>query len=425
MNRHHEARVYELRTNRRRFLRQGGLALAALGMSHSFSSEVHAAAGLPIDQAFDDTVNAHMKARKTPGAALAVIKDRRLVYARGYGWADVDKKEAPQPDSLFRIASISKTFTGVAVIKLAAAGRLDLDAPAFALLQLAPLPGKEPDPRLDKITVRHLLHHTGGWDRDKSGDPMFMSEKIARANGEAPPANQHAIIRYMLGQPLDFDPGAQYAYSNFGYCVLGRIIEKITGYDYAEWLKHEVLMPIGIRDMRLGRSIASERAKGEVKYYMPDGETPSEPYTGFCLEAMDSHGGWLASAVDLARYAAALDDPARESWLLLKARRMLYEVPASPVSRGKNGSMEPTYYGCGWMVRRVGASGRANYWHTGSLPGTFTLLVRRYDGLAWAILFNQRSSDPKLPDRDIDAALHKAADSVAEWPEHDLFGKYS
>ena len=419
-----------MRINRRRFLGQSGLAAAAFCMSHSITPPLRGATGLAIDQAFDNVVNAHMKTRQTPGASLAVVKDRRLVYARSYGWADVEKKEAPRPDSLFRIASISKTFTGVAVMKLVSAGKLDLDALAFALLALELLPGKEPDPRLKNITVRHLLHHTAGWDRDKSGDPMFMSEKIAQANGEPPPANQRAIIRYMLGQPLDFDPGARYAYSNLGYCVLGRIIEKITGQNYTTWVQENVLAPIGVKDMRQGISRAEGRATGEVKYYMPDhgltdGETPTEPYTGFYLEAMDSHGGWLASAVDLARYAAAMDDPTRTAWLSTEARHMLHEAPAPPASRKPDGSLEASYYGCGWMVRPVGNEGRSNYWHTGSLPGTFTLLVRRHDGLAWAILFNQRSSDPKLSDRDIDSALHEAADAVVEWPQHDLFSKYT
>jgi CubicO group peptidase (beta-lactamase class C family) len=414
--------------NRRRFLREGCLAAAAVGTGAPFSSE--GAPGVAMSEAFDGAVNSFMQARKIPGGALAVIKDRRLVYARAYGWADREKKEPVQVDSLFRIASVSKPFTAVAVLKLAAAGRLQLDAPAFDCLQLEPLPGQKPDPRLPRITARRLLHHTGGWDRDQSGDPMFMSDKIARANGEPPPANQRAIIRYMLGQPLDFDPGSRCAYSNFGYCVLGRMIEKMSGRGYAPFVQEEVLAPIGIRRMRPGVSRASGRAEGEVKYYMPapgpgGGEPGAEPYTGFCLEAMDSHGGWLASAVDLVRFAAALEDPARKSWLAPEARRMLYEPPAPPVSRQPDGSLQPVYYACGWNVRRVGPNGGANYWHNGSLPGTFTLLVRRHDGLAWAVLFNQRSSDPKLPDGDLDRALHRAADAVAEWPGHDLFGNYT
>jgi CubicO group peptidase (beta-lactamase class C family) len=418
-----------MRMSRRHFLDRTCLAAASVGTGASFLPRSYGARRTAMGEAFDNTVNSFMQARKIPGGALAVIKDKHLVYACGYGWADVEKKEPTRPDSLFRIASISKTFTAVAVVKLVAAGRLRMDAPAFDMLQLEPLPGQKQDPRLQRITVRQLLHHTGGWDRDQSGDPMFMSEKIARANGEPPPANQHAIIRYMLGQPLDFDPGSRYVYSNFGYCVLGRIIEKVSGLGSAPFMQQAVLAPIGIRRMRLGRSSARDRAEGEVKYYMPEqpsgsGESLTEPYAGFCMEALDSHGGWLASVVDLARFAAALDDSARVSWLAPEARLLLYEPPAAPVSRKADGSLEPAYYGCGWEVRPVGRDGRANYWHTGSLPGTFTLLVRRYDGLAWAVLFNQRSSDPKRPDMAIDSALHQAADAVAEWPSRDLFENY-
>ena len=405
------------------------MAAAAIGTGAGLLPESHAAPAMAFGEAYDGTVNAFMRARKIPGGALAVVKDRRLVFVRGYGWADRENKEEVKPVSLFRIASVSKPFTAVAVIKLVTSGRLQMDAPAFACLRLEPLPGQKPDPRLSRITLRHLLHHTAGWDREQSGDPMFMSEKIARANSEPPPANQRAIIRYMLGQPLDFDPGARCAYSNFGYCVLGRIIEKISGLGYADFVLKEVLAPIGLRRMRLGASRLEERAPGEVKYYMPEdgpkrGESSSEPYTGFCLEALDSHGGWLASAVDLARFAAALDDPARADWLPMEARRLLYEPPAPPVSRNPDGSLQPAYYACGWDVRPVGQKGGANYWHNGSLPGTFTLLVRRHDGLSWAALFNQRSSDPKLPDGEIDGALHRAADSVAQWPDHDLFDNY-
>jgi N-acyl-D-amino-acid deacylase len=423
-----------MRINRRRFLLQGGLAAAALGAGAPFSTATSGAEPKTMSEAFDGAVNRFMEARGIPGGALAVTQDRRLVYVRGYGWADREKKEAARPDSLFRIASITKTFTSAAVLKLVAAGRLQMDAPAFAILQLEPLPGQKPDPRLSRITVRQLLHHTGGWDKDKSGDPMFMSREIARANGEAPPANQQAIIRYMLGRPLDFDPGAQCAYSNFGYCVLGRIIEKISGVGYGPFVQREVLAPIGIRRMRLGLTPERGRAEGEVKYYMAEREgggnsnreddAPTAPYTGFCLEAMDAHGGWVASAVDLARFAAALEDPVRESWLPAEARRLLYEPPAPPVSRQPDGSLAAVYYGCGWEVRPAGRHGKADYWHDGSLPGTATWLVRHAEGLAWALLFNQRSNNRALPDRAIMSAMERAANSVGQWPGDDLFGKY-
>ena len=143
------------------------------------------------------------------------------------------------------------------------------------------------------------------------------------------------------------------------------------------------------------------------------------PYGGFCLEAMDAHGGWIASAVDLARFAAALDDPQHCPVLRRESVASLSEPPPAPVSRKDGGALADVFYACGWQVRPVGRDGKANYWHDGSLPGTATLLVRRWDGLSWAALFNQRSDS----DGAIDPALHRAAAAVAEWPEEDLFGR--
>jgi CubicO group peptidase (beta-lactamase class C family) len=235
----------------------------------------------------------------------------------------------------------------------------------------------------------------------------------------------------MLGQPLDFEPGMRYAYSNFGYCVLGRVIEQVTGRRYEDFVR-EILAPIGITRMRLGQPRDGEQAAGEVRYYARDHEQVTSvfpptstkvpgPYGGFCLEAMDAHGGWIASAVDLARCVAALDGAERRSLLKPETLRLMYSPPVPPVWRKPDGALEDAFYGCGWMVRPVGAAGKANYWHAGSLPGTAALLVRRWDGLSWTVLFNQRSDDKKLPDSAIDPALHRAADAVTEWPAGDLF----
>lgn len=416
--------------NRRTFLGAGLLGTAALSCP---SARSLGAARTTIAEAFDREMKAFMSERKIPGGALAVVKDRRLVYARGYGWADRDKKIPVKPDSLFRIASLSKPITAVAVLKLVQEKKLNLDARAFDIVRLPPVleDGSTPDARLGRITVRQLLQHTGGWDREKSFDPMFRAKLIAQKTDTPPPAGAAAVVRYMLGQSLDFDPGSRYAYSNFGYCVLGRVIEQISGQPYEKFVRERILAPIGIEGMRIGASLDDRQAPGEVRYYMADDSKgdcvfPSGPpkvpwpYGGFHLEAMDAHGGWIASAVDLARFAAALDDPKRSPLLKSATYDIMYAPPLPPVSREKNGAPQDSWYGCGWSVRPV-RMGRANYWHTGSLPGTATLLVRRWDGLSWAALFNQRSEDKNLPDGAIDPALHRAADSVGDWPAHNLF----
>lgn len=413
--------------HRRRFLAATSAAVASPFLAR--------AAEAPSLASFDQAMETFIAARQMPGGALAVVKDGRLVHARGYGWADKEKQQRVEPTSLYRIASISKPITAVAVLKLVEQGKLKLDDRAFDFLPLKPLPGAKPDPRLRTITIRQCLQHTGGWDRDKSYDPMFRPKLIADTAKEAAPASASAVIRYMLGQPLDFDPGTRYAYSNFGYCMLGRVIEKLTGKSYEQFVKDAVLAPAGIKTMRLGRSLEAGRAPGEVRYYMPESETAESvfpglppkvpwPYGAFNLEAMDAHGGWLASAVDLARFAAALHNPEKCPLLKPATWRELHAPPPATVARAQEGPSKGTYYCCGFMSRPMdAAAGRVNYWHSGSLPGTYTMLVRRWDGLSWAALLNQRSKDRKL-DGEIDPALHRAADAVKEWPKEDLFARF-
>src|SRR5262249_18430170 len=148
------------------------------------------------------------------------------------------------------------------------ARRVKLDDPVldYVLLKAHVEKDAKPDPRWHKITVRHCLQHTGGWDRDKSGDPIVIPEKIARSLGTRVPVSPESIVRYMMGQPLDFDPGLRYAYSNLGYLLLGRVIETVTQRKYEEYVRKEVLAPLGIRRMQLGRALPQHRAKGEVSY---------------------------------------------------------------------------------------------------------------------------------------------------------------
>lgn len=384
--------------------------------------------------ALDELMTSFLAEQKIPGGALAVAKDGKLLYARGFGWADRDTKAPVQPDSLFRIASISKPITAVAILQLVDAGKIKLDDPAFALLKLPPhLPdGAKVDPRLATVTLRHLLQHAGGWDRDKSGDPMFRSVRTAEALNVAPPATAEHVIRYMMGRPLDFDPGARMAYSNFGYSVLGRIIEAVSGTTYERHVREKVLAPLGIRSMRIGRSLAENRAPGEVKYYTPTAATAPCIFPGkrdrmvpvqygrFHLEAADAHGGWLASAVDLVRFATAFDKPDACPVLSAAGIRTMFARPSGTLGRDKAGKPKPAFYACGWMVRPIGRKG-LNTWHAGGIPGTATLLVRRHDGFAWAVLFNTRG---KNTIGKIDPLVHHAVNAVKVWPDKDLFKTY-
>ena len=377
---------------------------------------------LPI---FDTLMTGFIEKHRVPGAALAVLNEGRLVYARGYGYADTGTREPVSPTSLFRIASISKPITAVAIMKLVEDGKLTLDDKVFDILEFDPFVEREDDDidkRQREITIRQLLQHRGGWDRNTSFDPMFRALPIAKALGREPPATAAMVIRYMSGKPLDFAPGERYSYSNYGYNLLGRIIEKVTGQNYEAHVKDAVLAPLGIQSMRIGRTMPAGRVENEVRYYHPThgtsifapntGAQVPHPYGAWHLEAMDSHGGWIASATDLAKFAAAFAKPENNPVLSAESIGALFAPPA-----GEEGKRA---YACGWSVRPAGGS--QNRWHSGSLPGTATLLVLRHDQKSWLVLFNSRAGpeDAHLTG-EIDPLLHRAANAVVEWPLENLF----
>jgi CubicO group peptidase (beta-lactamase class C family) len=260
------------------------------------------------------------------------------------------------------------------------------------------------------VTILHLLQHLGGWDRDETFDPMFRDKRISRTLGVSLPISQADIIKFMNGQQLQHKPGIEYAYSNYGYCLLGRVIEQRTGMAYDDYLKKKVLMPLGITNMRLGRSNRKDMAPNEVTYEAKW----NRAYDAFNLENMDSHGGWLASAPELVRFAAVFDDPNDCPILSAKSIETMFALPETiDPDEYKTGER---YYACGWNVRDY-RNGRRNTWHGGSLPGTYTFMVRWRNGVNCVVLFNKRGDGFS----EIDPLLFKAVKSVAEWPEHDLF----
>ena len=374
---------------------------------------------------FDELMADFVRTQGVPGAALAVTRGSRLVYARGFGLADRERNKEVLPTDLFRIASISKPLTAVAVLQLVEQGKLELESKVWDVLDL-PEPA---DMRWKRVTMWQLLHHSGGWD-DQIFDPMFESARIATALNISLPVDQQQIIRYMLGQPLQFDPGDHFAYANFGYCLLGRVIEHIAGIGYEPYVQRNVLAPLGIHRMRLGRSLASLRAAGEVAYYDEEnrtapavvgaiGERVPLPYGAWSQEAIDSNGGWLASAIDLARFACAFDDPATCPILQAKTIELMFSRP-----QGKTGvEVDGNYPGCAWFVWPEDLQAHHAYTTSnGLLPGTSSYLMRRHDGMNWAVLFNTRNGRDGKPlmisFRDISGI---AFERTSKWSDSDQF----
>ena len=418
-----------------------------VGLAVLLAPNVGRAADSPITgdktpgmESFDRLIPELLAKWDVPGAAVAVMHQGRLVLARGYGWADVDKELPVEPQGLFRLASVSKPITGVAVLRLVEAGKLRLDELVFERLEKRLLPdgaklSETFDERWRLITVRQLLQHTGGWDRDASFDPMFRPDAAAKEAGAAAPADAAAVCRSMLQHPLDFDPGTKYAYSNFGYCLLGRLIEVASGKPYGDAVRELVFEPAGMHTMRLGRTLLEDRQTGEPHYYAAPRAATAESvfrggskmpvaYGGFYLEAMDAHGGWLGTTGDLLRMVAAVEGLRGSRLLQTESVAEMLARPPAPMKQDTD-----NWYGLGWSVRPTATDSTgpdANWSHNGALAGTSTILVRTSGGLSWAALLNAwppKQHRGKSIHQALDETLWKAAGEVKTWPEHDLFAE--
>lgn len=333
-------------------------------------------------------VKEYMAEFSVPGLQLAFRRGSRVLYSDGFGVANRSDSQRVRPDNLFRIASCSKVFTSAAVFNLVDAGKLQLDQRVFAPDGILPQFSDVGEHRdwIHDITVHHLLTHTeGGWSNERN-DPMF----------EKPGLDHAELIRWTLRtHPLEYRPGEHYAYSNFGYCVLGRVIERISGQSYPEFVHRQILWPIGIRNMRIG---THQPAPNEAHYYGQDGENPE----GFPIFRMDAHGGWIATAWDMATFLACLFSPADNEG----APAIL---SSGSLTRMTTGSTANPNYACGLAINREG-----NAWHAGSLPGTQSLTVHTRSGLSWGVTLNTRSHKSEFGPG-LDRLMWRIARVVPEW----------
>jgi CubicO group peptidase (beta-lactamase class C family) len=330
---------------------------------------------------------AFMQKYEVPGLSVAVGRAGAPVYDDAFGWADRERRETVSPMHLFRIASVSKPITSVAVFSLVDDGRIRLADRIFGPGAITGTDyGRPPyKPRVDEITVEHLLTHTGGGWPNSKGDPMFIN----------PEMNQAQLIAWTLrNRPLDHPPGQQFAYSNFGYCVLGRVIEKIAGQPYATFVRNSVLKRCGISSMTIAGNTLAQRHPGEVKYY-GQGDNPY----GMNVARMDSHGGWIARPAALVRFLMHVSGFASPP-NILKPQTIQTMTAASAAN---------PRYAKGWAVNQAN-----NWWHAGSLPGTATIAVRTHSGFCWAAFANTRRSNSSL-EGDLDQLVWNMVREVKAW----------
>lgn len=342
----------------------------------------------------DQVVASFMSTYSVPGLSLAITKDENLVYVKAYGKADDAQNATTQ--NLYRLASVSKQLTSIAIMKLMDQGKITLDQKVFGAGGILGTDyGTTPySANITSITVSQLLHHTaGGWPNDGT-DPMFTNPTMTAGQ----------LITWTLNnRPLTTTPGSTYAYSNFGYCILGRVIEKITGTTYAAAVQSLVLQPSGVTDMAISGNTLADRITNEVKYYGQGGENP---YI-YNITRMDSHGGWLGSATDLARVLVHVDGFAGKADILTANALTVMTTPSAANAN----------YACGWSVNSAN-----NWWHQGSLPGTASEQARTVSNgkYNFVILINTRSLSANFSG-DLDNLFWTALANTTAFPAYDLF----
>jgi CubicO group peptidase (beta-lactamase class C family) len=363
------------------------------------------------------TIRSFMHRWSIAGASVAISLDGKLLYAKGFGYADTTSKEETQPYHKFRIASISKLVTAVAIMKLQEEGKLSLRDRVFgpdAILN-DPYFSIPKDKRVYGITVAHLLSHEGGWTQ-RWGDQMFMPLLIADKMGVKPPADARTIVRFALDKRLHFTPGTGKAYSNLGYTILGLIIEKVSGMSYEEYCRKAVLEPLGIYDMSLAHNLLSQKVPFEVTYYEPSdvvlkpsiygtGELVPPSYGGNDIEALGGAGAWLATAPDLIRLMLAVDG-------LKTSQDILTSQSIEFMTDNDNG-----YAPIGWKTTVYNGT----WWRTGSFPGSAGMMKRQSDGIEWVVLFNSSAwNGPEIYSY-INNMMYRVLSQVKHWPNNDLF----
>lgn len=350
--------------SRRALLTTMAVAIPTFGPSTARGSSDAAVVTAAEARRMRRLASAFMDRWRVPGLQVAIAREGIFAYRRAFGIADRATGAELTVDSLFRVASLSKPITSVAVHKLIEAGELGPADEVFGPgALLGTRYGSRPyAARLRRITVEHLLTHTaGGWANDAS-DPMFTAEHLPI---------EDLIDRTLDDRPLSHEPGTRFAYSNFGYALLGRIIERVSGEAYGDHVRKAVLKPCGIAAMRIAGNKLSERLSGEVCYYGQGGE---DPYA-MNVRRMDAHGGWLGTATDLVSFLRRVDNFSGVPDIL-RPRSIRSMTRATQLNAG---------YAKGWQVNEYD-----NWWHTGSLPGSTAIMVRTSGNFCWAALVNTR-----------------------------------
>lgn len=357
----------------------------ALCIASTIASTAHAQftmTGLPVPELdwADTNLRNFIINNEITAGLLAISRNGVIVYQRGCGYLNEDLTVTIPENALVRIASCTKPFTGAAIQQLATAGNFNLGSNAFNLgqtgggvLDITAFDGLG-DSRLRNVTVGHLLQHMGGWNRGTVGDWTYEECQIAGDMGVNSPPGRTNTMRWILGQPLQFAPGTNSAYSNIGYLACGLIVEQESGLSLISYLRQHVLTPnmwVPSTDLRQGRTFRDDQPVREAWY---DSGLDWCVFQGECAPLRCSvlsdsaYGGW--------------DHEARigQGGLVVSAATMLqlanrYYVGSGSASIGA--PVDPSWSGA----------------HGGALDGVNCRIWQRGDGTNVFIWFNKKNDD--------------------------------
>uniref|UniRef100_A0A0N5APA3 Beta-lactamase domain-containing protein n=1 Tax=Syphacia muris TaxID=451379 RepID=A0A0N5APA3_9BILA len=344
-----------------------------------------------------------MKDMDIPGLSVAIVKNERLKFAAGFGYADVRKKDPVTPQHQFRIGSVSKPITAAAVLMLVDQGKLDLDERVFGKNSIFGMEFAKKrlyQKYVMEVTVRHLLQHTaGGWD-NLENDPAWIE----------PQFTTRRLIEFVVENvPLTKKPGTTWIYSNFGYQLLGYIIERKTGLTYEEYVKQNLWLQLGVQDIQIAGATISDRASREVLYYMSGNKIGFNPYEMLPPDRIGPWGGWIASPIELLHFMTHTDG------FHLK-KDILSEESIEDWSTATKASNET--YGLGWSINVMGFNG---WQHDGRMPGSAAMLVRLDNGLEMAVVVNKEYSERDFF-HEMGYVLHHIGNNHDWWNDNeDLF----
>jgi N-acyl-D-amino-acid deacylase len=345
-----------------------------------------------------------LKECRVAGATLAIARHGKLVLDKGYGLADRATDSPVRPDTLFCLASCTKPITAVAALKLVDDGKLVLDAPVADLLSdLKPLPGQEiVDPRVRDITVRHLLLHASGLPHDMPAAHLGVTDE---GDQEGNLDEAELAYREMLGSRLEFKPGHEHRYSNFGFVVLRLVVERVSGQAYEAFVHDAILRPMGIRGMRLEKN---HRTPGETERYLPNGQQ---------LRRWNA-SNWLATARDLTRFLSLVAGSGGPTFLTELSTRQMLAPPPRPIESNPNGS----HVGLGWDNVQETPQG-VRFSKNGGKPGVSAWMEHLARKIDWVVMFNTARPGQPAP---VPLALARqrfmaTIEHIHEWPEIDLF----